>query len=86
VSAWALGLSFLSVLVIPLLVLIVRIAVKLTQSQDKLTVIASDLEKLVADKDKVHAEMLAAMRDDRNATNRRLRWLEENVWVGKRGG
>ena len=42
--------------------------------------IQSDLSHLVADKDRVHAEMLAQMREDRSVTDKRLRWLEENLW------
>jgi LPS O-antigen subunit length determinant protein (WzzB/FepE family) len=28
-----------------------------------------------------HIEMQTQMREDRNATNQRLRWLEENLWM-----
>lgn len=64
----------------PTLVLMFRAAMKWTRVEDQLNNVADDLKALIVDKDKTHAEMLQQMREDRNATNRRLRWLEENVW------
>jgi outer membrane murein-binding lipoprotein Lpp len=78
---WAILLtSLLSILLIPALVLLVRISQKWTRSEDKLEQIASDMSDLVIDKDKVHQELVNQMREDRNATNLRLRYLEENFW------
>lgn len=73
-------LTILSVLLIPCLILLVRATVKWTRVEDRLNMVADDLKELVHDKDKVHQEIIAQMREDRNATNRRLRWLEENLW------
>lgn len=42
------------------------------------------MRQLVENKDRIHAEMLGQMREDRQATDRRLRWLEEYLW--RRGG
>jgi hypothetical protein len=42
---------------------------------------ARDLDQLVRDQHDDRAEMLSAMRDDRAATDRRLRWLETNLWT-----
>ena len=35
-------------------------------------------------KDRVHERIYKAMEDNASKTDRRLRWLEENLW--KRGG
>jgi hypothetical protein len=47
---------------------------------NRLGTIARDLDRIVSDKDRTHAEMLAQMREDRQATDVRLRWLETHVW------
>ena len=59
---------------------LVRVIVKWTRIEDKLTTVSEDLQDLVKDKDKVHKEMLDQMREDRNATNKRLTYLERSVW------
>jgi hypothetical protein len=46
--------------------------------------IVEDIRALVADKDRTHTEILEQMREDRKATDRRLRWLELNVWSRRR--
>jgi hypothetical protein len=79
-------MTFFSVLFIPLLVLIVRGAMKWTRVEASLERLVGDVNKLVIDKDKVHNEMLTTMREDRNATDQRLRWLEVNVWQTTRKG
>lgn len=76
----ALALTFLGVILIPILVVLFRLTVVLTRDRDKIQTIADDLTDLVEAKDKVHSEMYRTMRDDRQATDRRLRWLEENLW------
>lgn len=82
----SLAIAFLSVLLIPALILLVRVTRALTRSEDKLNEVIKDVGRLVADKDKVHQEMYAQMRLDRDATDRRLRWLEEHTWnTGTRG-
>lgn len=77
------ALGLLSVLIIPTLVLVVRIVVRMTQRDGQLDRLVADVRKLVDDKDKVHNEMYRTMRDDRAATDRRLRWLEEHLWKGR---
>ena len=72
------------VLLIPLLGLIVRVVTKMTRMDDRLGEAVKDLAALVKDKDRVHAELYQQMREDRAATNIRLRWLEEHAW-GRRG-
>lgn len=48
---------------------------------NQLASIARDLDRLVADKDRAHAELAAQMREDRQVTDRRLRWLETHLWA-----
>jgi hypothetical protein len=76
----SIGLSILAIIVIPLVILLFRITIKWTQTEDKITEIAADLRDMIADKEKVHSELNQQMREDRAATDRRLRWLEENLW------
>lgn len=68
---------------LPMVALLYRGIVKWTRTEDKLDELIRDVNKLILDKDKTHAEMLQQMTNDRSATDRRLRWLEENIW--KRG-
>lgn len=76
----ATGLTVIGVILIPLIAIMVRMIVKWTRIEDKLSHVADSIDKLVKDKDQVHGELLAQMREDRKATDRRLRWLEENRW------
>lgn len=84
VTILALAVSILGIIVIPLLILLFRIAIKWKGLEDRLNNVVQDLGDIVKDKDKIHSEMLAQMREDRKATDRRLRWLEENLWSGRR--
>lgn len=68
---------------IPMVIVLYRGIVKWTRTEDKLDQLILEVEKLVKDKDETHKQMLSQMTNDRAATDRRLRWLEENVW--KRG-
>lgn len=70
----------ITLIVAPVFVFLVRITAKWTKVEDKLENVVEDVKALVVDKDKVHAEFLAQMREDRSATDRRLRWLEQNLW------
>lgn len=78
-----LTLSIFAIFIIPLMALTIRAVVKWTRVEAKLETIAQNMEKLVKDKDAVHAEIITTMREDRRATDRRLRWLEEHIWKGK---
>lgn len=42
--------------------------------------LARRIDDQAAAHNQVHAEMQAQMREDRHATDQRLRWLETNVW------
>jgi hypothetical protein len=74
------ALTVIAVLLIPGLTLLWRGAVKWTRVEVKLDAVVKDLSKIVEDKDRTHAELAAQMREDRTATNSRLRWLEEHLW------
>jgi hypothetical protein len=78
-----LAVAILSVIIVPLLVALFRVMTKFTRLEMKLDQVFSDLQELVHDKDRVHEEITRQMTDDRKATDRRLRWLEEHLW--KRG-
>lgn len=85
VSPWlTVSISFLGIVLIPLTALLWRVAVSVTREHDKMTEIEEDIQKLVDDKDRTHAAIIEQMREDRTATNQRLRWLEENVWNTQR--
>jgi hypothetical protein len=83
-SGWLIaGLTVISVLLLPTLVLMVRGVVKWTRTEDRLSELVTDVKTLVDDQDKVHTAMLEQMRTDREATDRRLRFIEE--WFMQRG-
>lgn len=50
----------------------------------QLTRLITDVDKLVQDKDRAHDLLARQMADDRAATDRRLRWLEEHLWMTSR--
>lgn len=78
-------LSVIAVLMIPLIRLIWGAGRKQQQIEDKQVELIKNMEKLIADKDAVHREIIQTIREDREATNKRLRWLEENLWNTRRG-
>lgn len=73
-------LSSLGVIFIPLLIMLYRGIVKWTRVEDKLNELVQDMKQVVADKDATHRDLINQMGKDRDATDRRLRWLEENTW------
>lgn len=85
--SWAeLILTVIAVIMIPLLAFMVRATARWARAEERLTRVAGDLEAIVRDKDRAHQELYTAMREDRAATDKRLRWLEEHLWnrgVGK---
>lgn len=74
------AVAIIASILIPCLVLMVRLIIQWTKFQDQLQSISSDLQHLVEDKEKVHNAMFSQMNNDREATNLRLRWLEEHLW------
>lgn len=77
-------LSVIGIVFIPLLITLIRVTVKWTKVEAKLDELARDMRDLVESKDKVHTDMIRSMSEDRDATNRRLRWLEEHIWRNSR--
>lgn len=73
-------LTFISVIGAPTLVFSLRISAKWTRVEARLEELVRNMAKLVDDKDKVHLAIQSEIRDDRAATDRRLRWLEEHLW------
>lgn len=78
-------MTALTALLIPAIGLMFRLVIKWTKTESRLEELTKDMRELVNDKDKIHSEILGQMRDDRAATDKRLRWLEENVWRTGRG-
>ena len=76
-------LAFISMVGIPTLVFSFRMMAKWTRVQDKLEELVLDVKQLVEDKDRAHHEIATTIREDRAATDKRLRWLEENLWKGR---
>jgi hypothetical protein len=74
-------LSALAVIFTPVMVMLYRGIVKWTRTEDKLDHLIEDVDTLIKDKERTHQAMLQQMTDDRRATDRRLRWLEENIWT-----
>jgi hypothetical protein len=79
----ALILTALGVVFIPMFIALIRVIRKWTIVEMRLEALAGDMHELVESKDKVHTEMFKQLSEDRAATDKRLRWLEENLW--KRG-
>lgn len=82
-------LSALAILIIPFSIMLVRGAIKWTRiegkidaANEKIDRTQTELAHFVADKERAHTLIYEQMKDDREATNRRLRWLEEHLWKG----
>jgi hypothetical protein len=71
--------------VIPGLVIAVRSAIRWSRLESKVEGVIHDLKELISNKDNTHSAMLDQMKVDRDATDRRLRWLEEHLWRRERG-
>lgn len=73
-------LAVMGVIIIPVLALMIRLIIKWSKMESTLATLTQDIGDLVRSKDATHGVMLETMREDRKATDRRLRWLEENIW------
>lgn len=73
-------LGIMTGILIPTVILLIRGAIKWTRVESKLDNVVNELRAIVDEKDKVHLEIYTQMREDRAATDRRLRWLEEHLW------
>lgn len=76
-------LTAIAVIGIPLVTMLVRGSAKWTRVEAKLDNVIDDVRDLVINKDQVHLVIMQTIKDDRAATDKRLRWLEEFLW--KRG-
>lgn len=83
VTTWiGIAVTSVGVLLIPLLIYLIKGANRWGRTEQKLENLIEGVRKLVEDKDKIHHEILETMRNDREATDRRLRFMEE-YWMKK---
>lgn len=75
----SLGIAFISA-VVALVAYLIKGAARWARTEERLEDLIMDVKKLVADKDEAHKLIMETLKDDREATNRRLRWLEEHLW------
>lgn len=59
---------------------VMRAVTRLVRTEVRLENLGKDMSELVVGKDKTHAEMLSMMTHDREASDTRLRYLEEARW------
>ena len=77
-AGWLIALLTLVFLVMSaILGMLVRSVQKFTRVEVRQDVLIRDVSALVESKDKTHQAMLEQMRLDRDATNQRLRYIEE---------
>lgn len=81
-----LAITILALLIAPMLGLLIKLTIKWTRVEVKVAELVDDMKTVINAKEKVHTEMYSQMKEDRAATDKRLRWLEENVWGKSRGG
>jgi hypothetical protein len=74
------AITVIGMILIPVVAVLIRFIVKWTQLESKLDEVTRGLKYIVEGSDKTHAALYAQMADDRAATDRRLRWLEEHLW------
>lgn len=86
-SPWlTFAVTLVGIILIPIVVLLWRVAVGATHLKDQIENMEKDIKDLVENKDKTHQTIFESMKEDRRATDRRLRWLEENVWKERQSG
>lgn len=66
--------------IVPIVFLLIRLANKWTRIELTLEQIGKDIQETVTNSDTAHQEIYREMREDRKATNSRLRFLEEHTW------
>lgn len=80
------ALTIVTLLIVPMVVALLRGMAKWTRVELRLEQIVTGFTKFADDNSEAHRQMVAQMRDDRNATNDRLTWLERNLWRQQAGG
>ena len=79
---------------IPMVFTMLRLTVKWTKVETALAHVSARLDTLIAEKNHTHEEIAKTIREDRKtitdqltfdrqATDHRLRWLEERIWKEK---
>lgn len=68
-------MTIVGILLIPAIGLLIRLVVKWTRTEARIEELSADMR-----------ELMTQAREDRNATNLRLRWLEERIWGRQQGG
>lgn len=76
-------LTLIFMVISAILTIVVRGERRQTRTEDKVSQMVDKVEEIVRDKDRIHKEMLEQMRYDRDATNKRLRFVEE--WFMRKG-
>lgn len=80
-TVWGtLALTAVAVLLIPMLAFTYRLVIKWTKAEAKLDETVKDLGELVKDKDEAHKWLYEQIDRSNVAMDKRLRWLEENLW------
>ncbi len=77
-SEWL--IAALGLLVLPMLALMVKGTLRWARAESNLERLIIDVLNLIKDNDRVHTAIFEEMRNDHQATDRRLRWLEEYLW------
>lgn len=75
----------LSVIVIPFFVVLWKTSARWTTMDMRMAQMNTELRALVNDKERAHSTLLDQITRDREATNMRLRYLEEHAWPIGRG-
>lgn len=73
-------LAVMGVIILPMAALMIRLVIRWSKMESSLATLTMDVSELVRQKEATHNAMLDTMREDRKATDRRLRYLEERVW------
>lgn len=73
--------SIIGVIILPVLFYVIRVTARWASVEEKLSRVVADVDKLVRDRDTTQAKIIDMMNKDREATDLRLRWLENHLWV-----
>lgn len=79
-EVFTLALSATAIIVLPVAGLSIRMIIKWTKIEAKMTEVIDDIRKVTEEKERVHTVIFEQLKEDRKATDRRLRWLEEHLW------
>jgi hypothetical protein len=66
-------ISIIGIIIIPMFGLVIRLIIKWTKLEEQSARMTQEITDM-------HAELLAVIKEDRDNTNLRLRWLEEHLW------